>query len=296
MIDSARPGRGRLTLGIGLVGAILTALAPPAQAEGPHRVVSIGGAVTEIVYALGAEDRLVAVDSTSSHPPAAEDLPDVGYMRQLAAEPILALGPDLLLVIEDAGPPEVIAQLHATGVPIVTVPDEPTIDGVLDKVRRVAAALGEDEAGETLAGKIRTAHDAVTARLEGITERPHVLFLMSMGGGAPLAAGADTSAAAVIEMAGGQVTPNDFSGFKPVSPEALAMAAPDVVLVSERTLEALGGAEAILTRPDLANSPAARTGRVVAMDALMLLGFGPRTPDAVATLAEALHPDRMSGR
>ncbi|SDE97231.1 heme/hemin ABC transporter substrate-binding protein [Rhodospira trueperi] len=277
-----------LVLGVGSVTS--------ARAEGPRRVVSVGGAVTEIVYALGAEDRLVAVDATSTHPPAADDLPDVGYMRRLAAEPILALDPDLLLLVEDAGPEKVVAQLHDTGVPIVTVPDVPSIDGVLDKVRRVATALDMAEAGETLAGQIRTAHDAVAARLEGVTKRPRVLVMIAMGSGAPLAAGAETSAAAIIAMAGGRITPDDVTGFKPLSPEALVKAAPDVIVVPEHSLEALGGAEAVLSRPDLSTSPAARDGRLVTMDALMLLGFGPRTPDAMATLAKALHPERMAAR
>jgi len=271
-------------------------LTVPVRAEEPGRVVSVGGALTEIVYALGAQDRVVAVDSTSTFPPQADALPDVGYMRRLAAEPILAFAPDLLLLVEDAGPPEVIAQLHAAGVPIVTVPDDPSLAGVLEKVRRVADALGMTAEGEALAHEIETAHTAIAVRLDGVTHRPRVLFLMSVGGGAPLAAGAETSAAAVIAMAGGRVTPDDFTGFKPVSPEALATAAPDVVLVPDRTLNALGGAEAILARPDLAGSPAARDGRLVSMDALLLLGFGPRTPDAVAALAAALHPDLMPAR
>jgi iron complex transport system substrate-binding protein len=290
--------RNWLAMGLALLFVLVLGFGPvtTAYAETPHRVVSVGGAVTEIVYALGAEDRLVAVDATSTHPPAADDLPDVGYMRRLAAEPILALDPDLLLLVEDAGPPEVIAQLHGTGVPIVMVPDSPSIDGVLEKVRRVANALDMVGAGETLASEIQAAHDGVAVRLEGVNDRPRVLFLMAMGSGAPLAAGAETSAAAIIAMAGGRITPDDVTGFKPLSPEALVKAAPDVIVVPDRSLEALGGAEAILSRPDLATTPAARDGRLVTMDALMLLGFGPRTPDAMATLAKALHPERMAAR
>ncbi len=271
-------------------------MAVPVRAEPPERVISVGGAITEIVYALGADDRLVAVDSTSTHPAAADDLPDVGYMRRLAAEPILALDPDLMILVEDAGPPEIIAQLRETGIPLVTVPDEPSIAGVRDKVLTVAEALGEAEAGAALAAEIEAAHAAVAERLAGVTERPRVLFLMSIGAGAPLAAGAETSAAAVIALAGGRTALEDITGFKPLSPEAAAAAAPDVIVVPERTLEAMGGAEAILSRAELADSPAARDGRLVAMDALLLLGFGPRTPEAVARLAESLHPDAMAVR
>ncbi|KAA5606429.1 ABC transporter substrate-binding protein [Roseospira marina] len=268
----------------------------PASAEPPVRVVSVGGAVTEIVYALGMQDRLVAVDATSIYPPAAEDLPDVGYMRQLAAEPILALDPDLVLMIEDSGPPETLAQLEAAGLPIAPIPDTPTIAGVRDKIRRVADALDRPEEGAALAAEVERAYTAVVDRLEGVTHRPRVLFLMAMGGGAPMAAGADTPAAAVIAMAGGQPAVPEMTGFKPLSPEAAAAAAPDVILVPDRTVEALGGAEAILARPELAATPAGRTGRLVSMDIMLLLGFGPRLPEAVADLATELHPDRMAAR
>ena len=262
-----------------------------AAAEETSRVISVGGSITEIVYELGAGDRLVAVDTTSSYPPAADALPDIGYMRQLAAEPILALEPDLLLLVEDAGPPAVLDQLRATGIAIVTLSDEPTLDGVRQKVREVAVALDLVDEGERLVARIEAAQRDVTTKLASLPERPSVLFLLSVGTGAPLAAGRETSAAGIIEMAGGRNALTDFSGFRPLSPEAAAATRAEVVLVTERTLERLGGRDALLGRPELAASPAAADGRLVAMDGLLLLGFGPRTPQAVAELAKALHPD-----
>lgn len=265
-------------------------LAAPATAE-TQRVISVGGSVTEIVYALGAEDRLIAVDSTSGYPAAADALPDVGYMRRLSAEPILALDPTLLLLVEDAGPAATIEQLRAAGIRIVTLPDEPSLEGVTDKVRQVAAALGLQAEGRALVARIEAAQSAVAARFSAVAERPSVLFLLSVGRGAPLAAGTGTSAASIIALAGGRNALDGFSGYKPLSPEAAAAAKPEVVLVTERTLEELGGRQALLTRPELAASPAASAGRLIAMDALYLLGFGPRTPDAIDELGRALHPD-----
>lgn len=99
---------------------------------GTDRIIAIGGSITEIIYALGAEDRLVAVDSTSMYPASAlERHPDVGYMRALSAEPVLSVNPDVILAIDDAGPPEVLEQLQATGVTVLTIPDEPSIEGLL---------------------------------------------------------------------------------------------------------------------------------------------------------------------
>ncbi|MBK1671552.1 hypothetical protein CKO28_26495 [Rhodovibrio sodomensis] len=130
---------------------LIVGLAPSALASDDARVVSVGGSVTEIVYALGAEERLVGVDSTSLYPPAAQEVPDVGYMRRLSAEPILSLEPDIVLAAADAGPPEALAQLRAAGVEVVEVPDTPSPAGVTEKVRAVAAALGMAGQGEALA-------------------------------------------------------------------------------------------------------------------------------------------------
>ena len=271
------------------------AFAAPALAEA-ERLISVGGSVTEIVYALGAGDRLVAVDSTSSYPPAADDLPDVGYMRRLSAEPILALEPELLLLVEDAGPQATIDQLRAAGVRIVTLPDEPSLAGVRKKIGQVAAALELPEAGEALVQRIEAAQRDVAEKLMAVSSRPSVLFLLSVGNGAPLAAGRGTSAAGIIELSGGRNALDGFAGYKPLSPEAAAAAQPDVILVTARTLERLGGREALLARPELAASPAASAGRLIAMDALLLLGFGPRTAEAMARLAQALHPDVMEAR
>ena len=284
-------------LGLYLFVVLASGLGPlSAAAEEAKRVISVGGSITEIVYELGAGGRLVAVDTTSSYPPAAEALPDVGYMRQLAAEPILALEPDLLLLVEDAGPPATLDQLRAAGISIVTLPDQPTLDGIRQKVRQVAAAIELVDEGERLVARIEAAQRDVAAKLDSLPERPSVLFLLSVGTGAPLAAGTETSAAGIIEMAGGRNALTDFSGFRPLSPEAAAATRAEVVLVTERTLERLGGRDALLGRPELAASPAAADGRLVAMDGLLLLGFGPRTPQAVAELAEALHPGIQEAR
>ena len=293
MAPSGPPGRLLLAWLSGLF--FFGAFAAPALAEA-ERLISVGGSVTEIVYALGAGDRLVAVDSTSSYPPAADDLPDVGYMRRLSAEPILALQPELLLLVEDAGPQATIDQLRAAGVRIVTLPDEPSLVGVRKKIGQVAAALELPEAGEALVQRIEAAQRDVAEKLMAVSSRPSVLFLLSVGNGAPLAAGRGTSAAGIIELSGGRNALDGFAGYKPLSPEAAAAAQPDVILVTARTLERLGGREALLARPELAASPAASAGRLIAMDALLLLGFGPRTAEAMAKLGQALHPDVMEAR
>ena len=260
-----------------------------ARSETP-RVVSVGGAVTEIVYALGLSDRIVAVDSTSLFPEEAKQKPNVGYMRRLAPEPILALEPTLLLAVEDAGPSSVFDQIREAGVPVALVPDEPSPAGVLDKIARVASVLGAAEKGKALASQLKAELASLAAVVAGIPQRPRVLFLLSIGRGAPLAAGRDTAAAAIVALAGGVNAVDAYDGYKPLSPEAAVAAAPDVLLVTARSLRLLGGRDGVLGIPEIALTPAGQEGRVIALDGLLLLGFGPRTGEAVRLLARALHP------
>lgn len=256
--------------------------------DGP--VVSIGGDVTEIVYALGSGDRVIAVDVTSRHPQVARDLPQVGYMRQLSAEPILSLSPKLILAIADSGPPPVLDQLRAAGACLVLVPDGNSTDAVIGKVESVAAALGREAEGAALKQKLAADFVALQSTVAEFEEQPRVLFLFSVGEGAPMIGGRETSADAIIQLSGGRNAIQEFSDFKPVSSEGLIAAQPDVLLVTELTLDKMGGVDGLLARDDIAQTPAGRNKRVVAMESLLLLGFGPRTPQAIRDLAVALHP------
>lgn len=261
-----------------------------AEAAEPRRIVSIGGAVTETVYALGLDDRLIAVDATSLYPAAARRLPNVGYMRTLSAEPILALAPDLVLADGDAGPDTALAQLRDAGVAVVTVAKATAVADVPSRIRRIAAALAVPAAGEALAEAVGPPALRIAAAAAALPDKPRVLFLLSIGQGAPLAAGTGTAAAGIIAAAGGVNAIDLYPGYKPVSPEAAVAAAPDVILVTERTADLLGGAAAVLGRAEIAPTPAGRARRIVVMDAMLLLGFGPRVAEAVETLARALHP------
>jgi iron complex transport system substrate-binding protein len=271
--------------------ALLLFAASAAQAA-DGRIVAVGGSVTEIVYALGEADRLLAVDSTSLYPAETHDLPNVGYMRQLSAEPILALGPDMVLAIADSGPPAALEQIEDAGVPVVTVPDDYTPEGVLDKIEVIAAALGVEEKGRALRAEVAAELDAVKAAFGDVSARPRVLFLLTISQGrTTVAAGRRTSAEGIIHLAGGVNAIDGFESYKPLSPEAAVAAAPEVLLVTRRSLDLLGGLEGLLSIPEVALTPAAQNGRVVTMDGLLLLGFGPRTAEAAGLLGRELHPE-----
>ena len=270
-----------------LLAAGLAAL--PALGLAGERIVVAGGSVTEIVYALGAGDRVVARDTTSSHPPQVEALPDVGYVRRLSPEGVLSLAPDLILAEEGAGPPETVQVLERAEIPFVTIPDATDAKGVAAKVRAVGAALDLEAKAAALAEEIESEIATVQARAEGLAEPVRVLFLLSAEGERLLASGTDTAADAMIRMAGGANAVTGFEGYKPLTDEAVMAAAPDVVLMMEGRAQGHGGA-GVLGHPALAATPAGRDGRLVEMDGLYLLGFGPRTAQAVADLNAALYP------
>lgn len=261
------------------------ALAPvPVVGE---RVLSIGGSVTEIVYELGEEDRLVGRDSTSTFPEQATSLPDVGYIRQLSPEGVLSVNPDLVISETGAGPVEAVELLRAAAVPFVEVTDGYTEAAVLQKIRDVAEALSVPDKGEALAAEVSADLDA--AKAMATTDAPkRVLFVLSTAGGRITAAGEDTSAEAIIEMAGGVNAVDGISGYKQLSDEAIARAAPDVVLMMDRTGDHAITDDDLFAHPAFVATEAARTRSVVRMDGLLLLGFGPRVGEAVRTLAVAL--------
>jgi iron complex transport system substrate-binding protein len=254
----------------------------------PRRVVCIGGALTEIVYTLGAGDRLVGVDTTSVYPSAARALPQVGYQRTLSAEGILALTPELVIATTDAGPPAVLRQLRDAGVQVELVPIGYSQQALEEKVRRVAAALRLDARGQLLQQQIADGWRGLQRQIANGGQRPRVLFILAHAGPALMVAGAQTAAHAMIELAGGTNAAGQTTGYKPLNPEALIGSAPEVILITDEGLEAVGGKPRLLAKAGLSQTPAARAGRVISMNALLLLGFGPRTPEAAQQLAQAL--------
>lgn len=278
----------RTALGLGLAAA---AAALPAHAQRPIRIVSVASSITEIIYALGAEKLLVGVDTTSMFPEAARALPQVGYMRALSAEGVLSLKPTLIIATTAAGPAGALEQLKATGIEIMILPDLYDYDSVITKIAAVGKATGKVVEADAMIAKGRDAMKTLAATLSKATSHPRVLFLLSMSGGAPQAAGRDTAAAGIIKLAGGINAIDGYSGYRPLTPESVIASKADFVLVTRQTVQAMGGKQAILDQPSLNRTPAGKAGKIIEFDTLLLLGFGPRTPEAAQELAMALHPE-----
>ncbi|ASM30853.1 Hemin-binding periplasmic protein hmuT precursor [Serratia marcescens] len=262
---------------------LMMTLALPLTAAAAQRIVSIGGDVTEIAFALGAGDDVIARDSTSLHPAAVKKLPDVGYMRQLNAEGILALKPTLVLTTELAQPALVLKQLEDSGVNVVSVPGDTTLQAVPQKIATIAAALQRVEQGKQLS-------EHYQQQLAAVDTSPlpvKVLFVMSHGGITPMAAGQHTAADAVIAAAGLKNAMQGFDRYRPLSQEGVIASAPDLLLVTTDGVRTLGGEQQLWTLPGLALTPAGKQRRVLIVDDMALLGFSLETPAALAKLRHA---------
>lgn len=256
-----------------------------------ERLISTDGALTETIFVLHAEEFLVGVDTTSLFPTAATQLPNIGYKRALSAEGILSLQPTRVLITRDVGPPAVLAQLRQLGVNLVDIPHEPTLDGLRTMIRTVAAEVQRDP--QPLLQRL----DDDLQRLERVVAQQQtgsrVLFLLHVGGGQRLSAGKNTVADTMIRLVGGvNVTAVAFDGYKPVTAEAVVGGQPEVILMAARDDKAVD--EALWQQTDIAMTPAAQTRRRVAMDGRLLLGFGPRTGEALFALHEALRGDESA--
>ncbi|WP_296981082.1 MULTISPECIES: heme/hemin ABC transporter substrate-binding protein [unclassified Thalassolituus] len=262
---------------------ILPAFAQQSDTGVTADVVSIDGALTEIIYQLGAEQRLAAVDTTSVYPEAATQLPQVGYMRQLSAEGILSVKPSLVIASRDAGPESVFEQIQAAGVRVVRIKTADSVDGVAEKIRQVADALNMSAQGDALAVQVTAQSQQVLAQLPA-DKQPATLFLLGAGGRGLMAAGQGTRADALLSLLGARNVLN-YAGYKPVSAEGAVQAAPDFVLVGHT-----GAEQSDSVKTTLAMTPAAQNDAVHGVDVGMMLSFGPRLPQALEQAAALIYP------
>lgn len=258
----------------------------PASAE-VRRVISVGAPVTEIVFALGGGGEVVAVDTTSLFPEAARSLPKVGYMRTLSAEGVASLTPDLVLAENGSGPKEALERLRSLGIRIVFADERPTVEGLFGKILAIGRELGREDAAARLSGEVSKRFAAISAiDAPGMGDRP-VLCLAHLLDGRFLAAGAGTVGDSLIRIAKGRNAFAAVSGHRLASAEAIVAAAPEMLVVGAATLAGLGGVDALLVHPDLALTPAAKHRSVAVIDDTLMIGFGPRTPEAAAAIVAA---------
>ncbi len=270
-----------------VVGLMLNHAAHASQL--PQRWVSAGGALSEWVAALGGESKLVGVDTTSQHPASLKALPSIGYQRQLSAEGILSLRPQVLVGTEEMGPPPVMAQIRSAGVQVEMFsarPDLPTLKGNL---QHLGALLGsEAKASELFTGYEQALEQQKrwVATAQATHKAPGVLMLIGNAGGKPLIAGKGTAADWMLQQAGGRNLAT-HSGYKPFSVESLAGLSPEVLVFADRALTGEAARAALFKEnPILASTPAAKHARVFELDPTLLVGgLGPRLPQSLVQLS-----------
>lgn len=264
-------------------------------APGPAtRILTLGSDVTEIVHALGAGERIVGVDRGSKYPASVAQKPNVGYWRQLAVEGLLALNPDIILAAEDSGPPQAVEVLKSLAIPVVFVPEDNSPQGIARKIALIAAAIDLEDKGREMSATVLDAFQAAADLAAGVPPERRKKVVFFHGLARLSAAGSGTAADAIIRYAGG-INPMDVvQGYKAASEEKLIEMAPDVILMMG---DGKGGPtpEQVFGNRALGATPAAANKALIVLDGAYMIGFGPRTADAIRDLAKALYPD-IGGR
>ncbi|MDR6432411.1 ABC transporter substrate-binding protein [Brucella pseudogrignonensis] len=274
-----------------LLVLVILCIAPQtafAESHEAKRIVSLGPDVTEIIFALGAGDKVIAVDRSSKYPAETANKTNVGYRRSLSPEGILALNTDLIIASEDIGPPETTDVLNQSAVEVFYVPVDNSREGLIKKIGLIAKRLGVEKQGEALTQTVIDDFDAATAYAKKISADKQKKVVFFHGLARLSGAGSDTAADAFIRYAGGTNPLSIYSGYKPVSEEWLVKAEPDVVLMLS---DGAGGPtrEDVFSHKALQETPAARSQSLVVLEGPYMLGFGPRTAEAIRKLAAALY-------
>ena len=253
------------------------------------RIVSLGGAITEIIYELNLQKYLVGVDATSNYPTETNRYPRVGYARTLSVEGVLSLNPTHILATEDVGPPAFIRSMKSNKkINFEILDSEYSFNGLIKRIQRIAALGGAGPDKEKLIRKLNESWKEAYLDHRVVDQQPKVLFLLSHQASRILVSGRDTGAAAMIHYAGGLNAMSSYVGYKPLNIEALIQANPDVILMTNQTVSLLGGIQGLLKNRSLDSVAAIRNHRLISIDANQLLGFGPRMPQTVLDLRRVL--------
>ncbi len=289
----------RYVLAAALGPLALAACRPGADTPGRERVVGVSKQLNEFVYAIGAQDVLVARDLTSTYPPAIRALPSVGYHRALSAEGIAAARPTLVLTDGNVGPDAVMARVKAVGIPVLEIRPGTTVDGAERAVTALGRRFHRERAADSVVRAWGAAMDSVardSARWAA-GPRPRVLVMhfgqlvndyLAVNRGGP--------ADHIVASAGGVNAADSTGGMTRLSPELIARAAPDVIVATDVGFDRVGSAAAFAALPGVRLTPAGRAGRVVRVDESEVMYFGPRTPASVRRLAALLHPVTAAAR
>lgn len=246
------------------------------------KIVSLSGAITETIAALGKGSEIVGKDVTSTFP-ADLKAQELGHVRSMTIEPIMAVSPSLILASEKDLNPELMKKIQESGIKTEFVQQEYSVEGAKNLIKKVAEILGVTDV-QNLNDKI----DAAIAQVQPIVKKPKVLFIYARGAGNLMVAGTGTPMEALIKIAGGENAVSDFTDFKPLTPEALVQGNPDVILMFDSGIQSLGGIDGILKVPGVEQTNAGKNKKVITMDGGLMSSFGPRVGEAALELNKKL--------
>ncbi len=257
------------------------------------RIIPLNGDIAEVISSLGLKQNVVAADISATIPADYQKLPSIGYQRTLSAEGIISMRPSVIIGNEQAGPPEVIEQIKSIGIPVVLFKSATTLEGVAPKIKQIASALGVPNRGEELARATQKDIDDAVAKAAKAQGKPNVMFLYLRGANVQVIMGEGSGADSLIKAAGGKDSGVDagIKGTKPITPESLVAAKPDVLLVLTAGLTSVGGVDGLLKIPGVAQTPAGQKRKVIDMDDQYLLGFNSQVGKALMDLVNKMHPE-----
>lgn len=248
------------------------------------RIVTIGGDITEIVFALGAGEQVVARDSTSLVPERVKALPDVGYMRMLNPEGVLSLKPTLVIASEAARPSLALKRIKDAGVNVINVTANYSLEAISEKIDTVANVLNKSNEGDRLKEEVTQA----IAKVPTTPINKKIIYIMSHAGNIQLAAGQKTAADTLITLVGGKNAMQGFTSYRPLSQEGVIASQPDILMVTTEGLKAIGGVEKLWDFPGIKYTPAGKNKRYVVVNDMGLLGFTLSTPAVMSQIRQAL--------
>ncbi len=253
----------------------------PVEAQ---RIVSLNGTISEVLVNLGEEDNIVGVDVTTTYPTSlTEKATNLGHVRSITIEPLLALQPTVIYASSKDVNPDLMKQIKEANITLHTINQEFSVEGTANLIKEVATSLNKENYQPMV--------DEINNKIEKVMQfetQPKVLFIYARGAGNMMVAGQNTPLDAVINLAGGVNAAQGFEDFKPLTPEALLEANPDVILMFESGLQSIGGVDGIMQIEGVAQTNAGKNKKVIAMDGQFLSGFSPRLGDAVLELNKQL--------
>ena len=250
---------------------------PPAKDF--SRVVIVGGSITEIFYLLGIENKIVALDITSNFPEEAKNFPSIGYVRMLSAEGLLSMNPSIILGENDMGPQNVIEQVNQTGVELLIIPEEKSLEGIIGKIKCVANIMDVSSNAYDL---INNKYKNIIVQIEKnkktiLGKKISAMVIYSMQGTSPIVSGSGESGDAFLQLIGARNAFASFEGWKPASSESIIANNPDYIIVTNRLLKRFSNLEELRNHPSLSQTKAAKNTQIIAKDGMAMMGFGPRT-------------------